>query len=144
MPHVRRAARKHIHFAAAALINAVWDLWAKVEAKPLWRLLAEPSPEETVAAIDFRYIEDALSPAETLSLLQEMAPSRAERIALMRENGLPAYTISVGWFGFSDDKVRRLCREALADGWTHFKLKVAAIQRMICVAAVWYGKRSAG
>ena len=113
-----------IHLAAAALINAVWDLYAKSVGKPLWLLLAQMSPAEIVAAIDFRYIDDALSPAEALALLEVQAPTKSERIATLRATGLPAYTTSVGWFGFSDDKVRRLCQEALAEGWTHFKLKV--------------------
>jgi L-fuconate dehydratase len=113
-----------IHLASAALINAVWDLYAKVEGKPLWRLLADMSPEQIVAAIDFRYIDDALSPDEALELLRRQEPFKQERIAQIKAEGLPAYTTSVGWFGFDDDKVSRLCREALAAGWTHFKLKV--------------------
>lgn len=113
-----------IHLAAAALINAVWDLWAKVEQKPLWRLLADMTPEQVVSTIDFRYIDDVLSPEEAVSLLQRNAETRNKRIAQLLEDGLPAYTTSVGWFGFTDETVRRLCREALAEGWTHFKLKV--------------------
>jgi L-fuconate dehydratase len=113
-----------IHLAAAALINAVWDLWAKLESKPVWRLLADMTPEQVVSLIDFRYIDDALSPAEALEILQRNEATRAERSALVQEQGLLAYTTSVGWFGFSDDKVRRLCQEALQDGFTHFKLKV--------------------
>src|ERR1700754_3054638 len=113
-----------IHLAAAALVNAVWDLWARVENKPVWLLLAEMTPEQIVKCIDFRYIDDALSPEEALEILRRNEPTRAERIAFLREKGLPAYTTSVGWFGFSDEKIRRLCKEALAEGWTHFKLKV--------------------
>lgn len=113
-----------IHLAAAALINAVWDLWAKREGKPVWRLLAELTPEQIVSAIDFRYIDDALSPAEALAKLEANAPTRQARIDQMLAEGLPAYTTSVGWFGFSDEKIKRLSQEALRDGWTHFKLKV--------------------
>ena len=113
-----------IHLAAAALINAVWDLWAKVEGKPLWLLLAELTPEQIVSAIDFRYIDDALSPDEALDILRRNAPTRAERVAKLRAEGLQAYTTSVGWFGFSDEKIRALCQEALREGWTYFKLKV--------------------
>ncbi len=113
-----------IHLAAAALINAVWDLWAKIAGKPVWRLLADMSPEQIVSLIDFTYIDDALSPAEALELLSRNAPTRGERIALLQNKGLPAYTTSVGWFGFSDDKIKALCEQALRDGWTHFKLKV--------------------
>lgn len=113
-----------IHLAAAALINAVWDLYAREQGKPVWLLLAEMSPEQIVSLIDFRYIDDALSPEEALAILRRNEPAKAERIAALRAEGLPAYTTSVGWFGFSEDDVRRLCREALAEGWTAFKLKV--------------------
>ena len=113
-----------IHLAAGGLVNAVWDLHAKSVGKPLWLLLAEMSPEETIRAIDFQYIDDELTPEGALAILRMQEPRRQERVAFLREHGYPAYTTSVGWFGFSDEKVRRLCREALAEGWTHFKLKV--------------------
>ena len=113
-----------IHIAAGALINAVWDLWAKVEGKPLWRLLAEMPAEQIVSAIDFRYIDDALTRDEAIAILTRSQAGMAERLSRLEASGYPAYTTSAGWFGFSDDKIRRLCREGLADGWTHFKLKV--------------------
>ncbi|MDE1163358.1 MAG: enolase C-terminal domain-like protein [Acidobacteriaceae bacterium] len=113
-----------IHLACAALINAVWDLYAKVEGKPVWKLLADMSPEQIVRAIDFRYIADAITPEEALELLHKGKAGQAERLQLLEEQGYPAYTTSAGWFGFSDEKIRRLCREGLADGWTRFKLKV--------------------
>jgi L-fuconate dehydratase len=113
-----------IHLAAAALINAVWDLYAKVEGKPLWQLLADMTPEQIVACIDFQYITDALTPAEALEILRRNRHSEPERRSRLLAEGYPAYTTSVGWFGYSEDKIRRLCREALAEGWTHFKLKV--------------------
>ncbi|GAC1432180.1 MAG: L-fuconate dehydratase [Acidobacteriaceae bacterium] len=113
-----------IHIAAGALINAVWDLWAKVEGKPLWKLLAEMPPEQIVSAIDFRYIDDALTRDEAISILTRSQSGMAERLSRLEASGYPAYTTSAGWFGFSDEKVRRLCREGLAEGWTHFKLKV--------------------
>ena len=115
-----------IHLATAAVVNAVWDLWAKVEGKPLWKLLADLTPEELVACIDFRYIGDALTPQDALSMLRERAPGRAAREAEMRRDGYPAYTTSAGWLGYSDDEIRRLCREGVAAGWTHFKIKVGA------------------
>jgi L-fuconate dehydratase len=115
-----------IHMATAAIVNAVWDLWAKVAGKPLWKLLADMSPEELVRCIDFRYITDALTPDEALAMLRANYGSRAEREAEMQANGYQAYTTSSGWLGYSDEKIRRLCREALADGWRHFKLKVGA------------------
>src|SRR5579859_6302277 len=56
-----------IHLATAAIVNAVWDLHAKLEGKPLWKLLADLSPEELVACIDFSYIEDALTREEAVA-----------------------------------------------------------------------------
>jgi L-fuconate dehydratase len=113
-----------IHLASAALINAVWDLYAKVERKPLWKLLVDMSPEQLVASIDFRYISDALTPDEALAILKRQAPARATREAEMLSSGYPAYTTSAGWLGYSDEKLRALCREAVAAGWTHVKMKV--------------------
>lgn len=113
-----------IHLATAAVVNAVWDLYAKSEGKPLWKLLADMTPEELVRCIDFRYITDALTPQQACELLQRLAPTKAAREAEMRERGYPAYTTSAGWLGYSDDKLRRLCREAIAQGWNHLKIKV--------------------
>ena len=113
-----------IHLATAAVVNAAWDLFAKRERKPLWKLLADMTPEEVVALLDFRYLTDALTPREALDLLGRLAPTKADREAELVRSGYPAYTTSVGWLGYDDDKIRRLCREALADGWTRFKLKV--------------------
>ncbi|HEX8033381.1 MAG TPA: enolase C-terminal domain-like protein [Ktedonobacterales bacterium] len=115
-----------IHLATAAVVNAVWDLWAKVQGKPLWRLLADMTPEQLVRCIDFRYLSDVLTPDEAIALLERQAPTRAERIATLLEEGYPAYTTSAGWLGYDDAKILRLCQAALADGWTHFKLKVGA------------------
>ena len=113
-----------IHLATAALVNAMWDLYAKAERKPLWKLLADLAPEALVAAIDFRYLADALTPDEALDLLRRRHAGRAAREAEMRRDGFPAYTTSAGWLGYPDEKVRRLCREAVAAGWTHIKMKV--------------------
>ncbi|MGC2503796.1 MAG: L-fuconate dehydratase [Silvibacterium sp.] len=113
-----------VHLAAGALVNAVWDLYARVEGKPLWQLLAEMEPEQIVQSIDFRYITDAITPKEALLLLQRQRAGYGERLALLKKNGYPAYTTSVGWFGFSDAKIKRLAVEALAQGWKNFKLKV--------------------
>jgi L-fuconate dehydratase len=113
-----------IHLACGALLNAVWDLYAKVEGKPLWQLLSEMPAEELVRAIDFRYIDDVLTPDDAMQMLTDSASGMDERLDHLRKHGYPAYTTSVGWFGFSDEKIRRLCHEALAEGWTHFKLKV--------------------
>ena len=113
-----------IHLATAALVNAVWDLYAKVEGKPLWRLLADMTPEELVACIDFRYITDALTPQEALGILRASEATRATREAELLQDGYPAYTTSAGWLGYSDDEIRRLCREGMEAGWSHFKIKV--------------------
>jgi L-fuconate dehydratase len=115
-----------IHLATAAVVNAVWDLWAKSQGKPVWRLLCEMTPEEIVRCIDFRYITDALTPEEALAILRESAPTRAKRIAEMERDGYPAYTTSAGWLGYTDEQLRKLCQDALAEGWTHFKIKVGA------------------
>jgi L-fuconate dehydratase len=112
------------HMAAAALINAVWDLYARQQNKPLWRLLADMSPAEIVRLVDFRYIDDAITEDEARVLLEGQRKGRESRIADLECKGYPAYTTSVGWFGFSDEKVRSLCHEALGQGWRHFKLKV--------------------
>ena len=115
-----------VHLATAALVNAVWDLYAKVEGKPLWKLLADMSPEELVACIDFRYIEDALSPAQALEILRRNAGSRVDREAQMRREGFPAYTTSAGWLGYADEKIAKLAQSAVDAGFQHFKLKVGA------------------
>ena len=112
------------HLACGALLNAVWDLYAKVEGKPLWRLLAEMSSEQLLSAVDFRYIDDAITREDAKAILDRSREGYAERLALLERDGYPAYTTSVGWFGYSEEKIRRLCHEALAEGWTHFKLKV--------------------
>ena len=115
-----------IHLATAAVVNAVWDLFAKTAGKPLWKLVCDMTPEELVALVDFRYITDALPPERALERLRGLTPTRATREAELRRDGYPAYTTSVGWLGYDDAKIRRLCQEALAEGWTRFKLKVGA------------------
>lgn len=115
-----------IHLATGAVVNAVWDLYAKVAQKPLWKLLADMSPEELVSCVDFTYITDAITPEEALILLKSKEKSKAERIAHLEKNGYPAYTTSAGWLGYSDDKIRRLCREAKESGFKHMKIKVGS------------------
>jgi L-fuconate dehydratase len=113
-----------IHLATAALVNAVWDLYAKAKAKPLWKLLSDMSPEELVSCVDFRYITDALTPEEALELLRSNESTKAEREQEMLSDGFPAYTTSAGWLGYPDEKIRQLSREAVAEGWGHVKIKV--------------------
>jgi L-fuconate dehydratase len=113
-----------VHLATAAVVNALWDLHAKVEGKPLWRLLCDMSSEDLVRAIDFRYITDLITPDEALGILKRLERSRHQRVEELLAHGYPAYTTSVGWMGYSDDKIRGLCRDALSRGFTAFKMKV--------------------
>ncbi len=113
-----------IHLATGAVVNAVWDLWAKARDKPLWRLVAEMTPEQLVRCIDFRYLHDCITPEQALQLLRAQAPGKAARIAALEGEGYPCYTTSAGWLGYGDDKLRRLCREAVDAGFRHIKLKV--------------------
>jgi L-fuconate dehydratase len=113
-----------IHLATAALVNAVWDLWAKAENKPLWRLITDMTPEQFVGCVDFRYLSDALDRDEALDLLRALQPTKGTRIAELARDGYPAYITSAGWLGYSETQVRELCRAALADGWRSFKTKV--------------------
>jgi L-fuconate dehydratase len=115
-----------IHLATAAVVNAVWDLYAKARGKPLWKLLADLEPEEVVALVDFRYLTDALTPAEALALLRAKAATRREREAQLAAAGYPAYATSPGWLGYDDQELRRRCREAVQAGFGHVKLKVGA------------------
>jgi L-fuconate dehydratase len=113
-----------VHMATGALVNAIWDLWGRVERKPVWRVVADMSPEEIVRAIDFRYIRDALTPAEALDLLRQAQPGKAERLEHLSRTGYPCYTTSAGWIGYDDDRLRRLCQQAIDAGFRHLKLKV--------------------
>ncbi|HVU17788.1 MAG TPA: L-fuconate dehydratase [Candidatus Didemnitutus sp.] len=115
-----------VHLATAAVVNAMWDLWAKLEGKPLWKLLSDLTPAQIVEMVDWRYLTDALTSDEARASLERLVPTRAQREAEMRRDGYPAYTTSAGWLGYSDEKIQRLCREAIADGFTHFKIKVGA------------------
>lgn len=115
-----------IHLAIGAVVNAAWDLAANLAGKPLWRLLADLTPEQIVGLVDFRYLEDALTPAEALEILRAAQPGRAERIAELERAGFPAYTTTPGWIGYSDEKLIQLSRQAVSDGFTQIKLKVGA------------------
>lgn len=113
-----------MHMAAGAVVNAAWDLAAKLAGRPVWEFLAGMTPEELVSLVDFRYLTDALTPDEALAVLRAAEPGRAERAARLRAEGYPAYTTSPGWLGYSDDKLVRLAKQAVADGFTQIKLKV--------------------
>lgn len=113
-----------MHMAAGAVVNAAWDLAARYAGRPVWEFLAGMTPEELVSLVDFRYLTDALTPEEALAILRAAEPGRAARAERLRTEGYPAYTTSPGWLGYSDDKLVRLAKEAVADGFTQIKLKV--------------------
>ncbi|MBO0826990.1 MAG: fuconate dehydratase, partial [Streptosporangiales bacterium] len=127
-PHLRWLGPEKgiVHMAIGAVLNALWDLAARRAGKPVWRLLAELSPEALVDLVDFRYLTDALTPAEATDLLRAAQPGRAERTAHLLAHGFPAYATTPGWLGYPDDKLVRLTREAIADGFPLVKLKVGA------------------
>ncbi|MCM2475105.1 L-fuconate dehydratase [Rhizobium sp. CG5] len=113
-----------MHLAVGAVVNAVWDLMAKQAGKPVWQLVADMSPEEIVSIVDFRYLTDALTPEEALAILRKAEPGKAERIANLKRDGYACYTTSAGWLGYPDEKLRRLCQDAVDEGFTHIKMKV--------------------
>ena len=113
-----------IHLALAAVVNATWDLLARRNRKPLWEYLCDLDPEAIVRAVDFRHISDVLPRDKALRMLEEKAAGRSERRELLLREGYPAYVTSAGWIGYDEETIRRLCRQALEDGWTHFKIKV--------------------
>ncbi|MDF1687612.1 MAG: L-fuconate dehydratase [Parvibaculaceae bacterium] len=113
-----------IHLATGAIINAVWDLWARSAGKPVWELVTDMSAQELIGCIDFRYLTNVLTPNDAYEMLARQEDSKQERRAHLLRTGYPAYTTSAGWLGYSDDKLRHLCRQAIADGWSHIKLKV--------------------
>ena len=113
-----------MHLATGAVVNAVWDLWAKEAKKPVWQLVAEMTSEEIVKLIDFRYLTDAITPNEAMDILKGNEDKKTERIEKLKAEGYPCYTTSAGWLGYSDEKLRRLCKEAKDAGFTHTKFKV--------------------
>jgi len=113
-----------IHMAAGGIMNAVWDLWARSVGKPVWRLLADMTPEQFVDCLDFRYISDVLTRNEALEIVGQNQATKEQRIRLLEQNGYPAYTTSAGWLGYSNEKLQRLCREAVDSGFQHIKIKV--------------------
>ncbi|MEV0093013.1 enolase C-terminal domain-like protein [Streptomyces sp. NPDC050738] len=115
-----------MHMAAGALVNAAWDLAATAAGKPVWQFLAEMTPEELVSLVDFRYLTDVLTPEDALGILRAAQPGRAERAERLRADGYPAYTTSPGWLGYDDEKLVRLSKEAVAEGFAQIKLKVGA------------------
>jgi len=112
-----------VHLAVAAIANALWDVWAKIEELSVWRLLVEMSPEEIVSLVDFQYLSDALT-RKALEMLRKNVATRGKREAELLKNGYPAYTTSIGWISYSDEKVKAECRDALGEGFTRFKMRV--------------------
>ena len=113
-----------IHMAVGGIVNAVWDMWARAEDKPVWRLLSDMTPEAFVRCLDFRYVSDAITPDEALEIVRRNEATRAERIERLQRDGFPAYTTSPGWLGYDDEKLRRLCTMAVSQGFRHIKIKV--------------------
>ena len=113
-----------LHLAAAAVINAVWDLWARSKGKPVWRLVCEMSPEQFVDCVDFRYLTDAITPSQAIEILRRQQATKSARIEELVAAGYPSYTTSAGWLGYSDEALREKCRDLKQRGWSHFKIKV--------------------
>lgn len=113
-----------IHMATGAIVNAVWDLYAKTEGKPVWKLIADMTPQQLVACIDFTYITDVITPEESIRMLSKLADTKQQRIDYLLKNGYPAYTTSAGWMGYSEVKIRNLSRIAKQEGWKYLKMKV--------------------
>ncbi|MEO8882042.1 MAG: L-fuconate dehydratase [Devosia sp.] len=113
-----------MHLATGAVVNAAWDLMARAEGKPVWQLVADMSPEELVAVIDFRYLTDAITPEEALEIFRRAEAGKAERTAELKANGYPCYTTSAGWLGYSNEKLTLLAQEAVDQGFSHIKMKV--------------------
>lgn len=113
-----------MHLATGAVVNAVWDLLAKRAGKPVWRYVADMTPEQLVSIIDFRYLTDAITPEEALAIFRRAEAGKAARIAELEANGYPCYTTSAGWLGYSNEKLTRLATEAVEAGFSHIKMKV--------------------
>ena len=114
-----------IHLALGAVVNAIWDLWAKTLGKPVWRIVAEMTPEDFVRCIDFRYITDAITPEEAIEMLRNQEGSKAKRIEdAEMSRAVPAYTTSAGWLGYGEDRMKALLKKTLNEGYKHFKLKI--------------------
>jgi len=113
-----------IHMATGAIVNAVWDLYAKIERKPVWKLIADMTPQQLVSCIDFTYLTDVITPEESVRMLSKWADTKQERIDYLMKNGYPAYTTSARWMGYSEEKIRKLSREAKQEGWKYLKMKV--------------------
>jgi L-fuconate dehydratase len=113
-----------MHLATGAVVNAIWDLWAKSESKPVWKLVSDMTPEQVVDCIDFRYLTDCVTPEEALQILKANEVTKSAREKTLLEEGYPCYTTSAGWLGYSEEKLARLCQEAVDEGFNYIKLKV--------------------
>lgn len=113
-----------IHLAAAAVINAVWDLWAKIQQKPVWQLIADMPPEQFASCVDFRYLTDEINSSQAIELLTNAAVGKNDRMQILLDQGYPSYTTSAGWLGYSDEQLKQKCADLKLRGWNHFKIKV--------------------
>jgi L-fuconate dehydratase len=130
-----------VHLALAAVVNAVWDLYAKAERKPVWKLLVDMTPKQLVSCVDFRHITDAITPDEAVAILERHAPTKGDREAERCETDTRVFHVG-GWMGYTDDTIRGLCRDAMAEGWTHFKVKVGGAPKTTGAAWPWSARRS--
>ena len=113
-----------VHIAVAAVINGLWDLWGKIEGKPIWQLLSDMTPQDIVSLVDWSYLSDVLTKEKAVEILQKKADTRAERVKDVASNGYPAYVTSAGWIAYSDELVRERLLEAMDQGFRMFKMKV--------------------
>lgn len=117
-----------VHLALASITNACFDLWAKSRGVPLWRLLLDLSPEETVRLLDLSYLDEVLSERDAVDLLYKEMSGRTGREETLR-TGYPGYDTSVGWMAYDDAKVKDLTKRAMDRGFSAFKLKVGSIDQ---------------
>lgn len=115
-----------MHMAMGVVMTAVWDLRCRREQRPLWASLLALTPAEVVDMVDWTYISDFLDPGRAREVLEQRLSDRPQRLARMEAEGIAAYTTTPGWLGYTDEKLVRLCTEAVADGFATIKLKVGA------------------
>lgn len=114
-----------VHLALAAITNACFDLWAKANEVPLWKLLNDLTPEALVNTLDLSYVEDVICRDEALKLLVNEGHHKTEREKILI-TGYKGYDTSVGWFNYSDAKVKDNVERAIDLGFTAIKLKVGS------------------
>lgn len=129
--------------AVGGVVNALWDLWAKSEGVPMWRLLTSLSPERVVQCIDFHHLRDALTEDELLEMLRSRVAAREANLARLERQGVRVYS-TAGWSGRPLDEVRRLCSGLYAEGTRAFKAKVGRGQQYDRARALEEDRRMLG